>query len=156
MAVLAVICLSKARHTDKGDQAGTLLLKSVFDPVMSNRALDDITEAAQAKDDLDDLAVQALTAELAYFVASYTPPQIPGEQLWNVEELLEDGMPEPRFRHVYDRFQNHRDELAEHYQESGRALGVAKTIKDSLEELMNLPDWLKRMLKVLNELLKIV
>ena len=149
MAVLAVICLSRAKNTAHANDPGTRLLRSVFVPVMSNDALAFIPDDVQAN---DDLAVQALRAELVYFVAGFIPPQTLVEGLREV--VISE---EPRFEDIYDRFRNHRDELANYYKgSSGRALEEAKTIKDSLEDLLNLPDWLERMLKVLNELLKIV
>ena len=66
-------------------------------------------------------------------------------------------MDEPRFVHVYNYFLENPTGIADAYRDTtGPALEQAKTIKDSLEELLGLPEWMKRMLKVLNELLTIV
>ncbi len=40
--------------------------------------------------------------------------------------------------------------------DTGKALGDAATVKDSIEQILDLPDWIKKALKILNELLSLV
>ena len=152
IVVLSFICLSRARYTRNSGDPGTILVRSVFDPLMTTEAVEAIGDAELPG---DDWTISALKAELAYFVACHPlPEEFPERRFWP------DMGFEPRFQTVYGYFREYRDSIVDAYnaESTAKALEEASTIKESIEELLEgkLPDWIKRMLKVLNELLNIV